>query len=129
MHMKHLPSRSVRILSTSLLLALITLSRTGLVEAHAVVTESSLTKEPVKAHHPTEIVLFFNSNVELSLSKVFLVSEGDIYHPTEIARGKKAGELDIKLPPLEPGDYAIKYKVFAADGHLTESAIRFHVAR
>jgi hypothetical protein len=70
----------------------------------------------------------FNANVEIPLSRVFLVSKGDIYHPVEIARGKKPGELHIKLPPLETGDYAIKYKVFAADGHLTESAIRFHVA-
>ena len=96
--------------------------------AHAVVTESSLSKEPVKANHATKVVLFFNSNVELRLSKVFWVSEGDVYHQAEIARGKKSGELHINLPPLKPGDYAIKYKVFAADGHLTESTIRFNVA-
>jgi hypothetical protein len=31
------------------------------------------------------------------------------------------------LPALTPGEYAIKYKIFAADGHLTESVIRFDV--
>jgi methionine-rich copper-binding protein CopC len=98
------------------------------VAAHAVVTESSLARDAVKAHHPTTVVLLFNANVELSLSRVFLVSEGDIFHPAEIARGKKPGELLIKLPALTTGDYAIKYKVFAADGHLTENNIRFHVA-
>jgi copper resistance protein C len=36
--------------------------------AHAVVTASSLTTEPVKARHATRVALFFNSNVELSLS-------------------------------------------------------------
>lgn len=96
--------------------------------AHAVVTESSLTKEPIKANHATTVVLFFNAGVELKLSRVFLVSAGDVYHPVEISKGKKPGELHIKLPALDPGDYAIKYKVFAADGHLTENAIRFHVA-
>lgn len=95
--------------------------------AHAVVTESSLAKEPIKPNHPATVALFFNSNVELKLSRVFLVSKGDVFHPVDIARGKKPGELHIKLPALEPGDYAIKYKVFAADGHLTENAIRFHV--
>lgn len=95
--------------------------------AHAVVTESSLASEPVHPHRPATVVLFFNSNVELSLSRVFLVSAGDVYQPVDIAKGKKPGELRIKLPGLEPGEYAIKYKVFAADGHLTESAIRFHV--
>ncbi len=96
--------------------------------AHAVVTESSLTHAPVKAHHATTVVLLFNSNVELKLSRVFLVSKGDVFHPAEISRGNKPGELLIQLPALEPGAYAIKYKVFAADGHLTENNIRFHVA-
>ncbi|GAB6047891.1 hypothetical protein JCM19379_17180 [Methyloparacoccus murrellii] len=97
-------------------------------QAHAVVTESSLTQEPIKPGHATTVKLLFNANVELSLSRVFLVSKGDVFHPAEIAHGRKPGELLIKLPPLEPGDYAIKYKVFAADGHLTENNIRFHVA-
>lgn len=96
--------------------------------AHAVVTASSLASEPVKAHHATRVTLQFNSNVELSLSKVFWVSTGDVYHPAEIARGKKPGELWVQIPALEPGEYAVKYKVFAADGHLTEATIRFHVA-
>jgi hypothetical protein len=97
------------------------------VHAHAVVTESSLATEPVKPNRAATVVLFFNSNVELKLSRVFLVSAGDVYQPVDISRGNKPGELRIQLPALKPGDYAIKYKVFAADGHLTESAIRFHV--
>jgi methionine-rich copper-binding protein CopC len=96
--------------------------------AHAVVTENSLASEPVKPNHATTVVLMFNAGVELKLSKAYLVSAGDVYHPVEISHGKKPGELHVKLPALEPGDYAIKYKVFAADGHLTENAIRFHVA-
>jgi len=113
----------------SLVSALVLCSATGAVHAHAVVTESSLATEPVKPNHATTVVLFFNSNVELKLSRVFLVSAGDVYHPVEIQRGRKPGELHIQLPALEPGDYAIKYKVFAADGHLTENAIRFHVGQ
>lgn len=119
---------SITRLVQSLLATLLIFSISPLALAHAVVTESSLASEPVKARHATTVVLLFNANVELSLSRVFLVSKGDILHPVEIARGKKPGELLIKLPPLEPGDYAIKYKVFAADGHLTENNIRFHVA-
>ena len=95
--------------------------------AHAVVTESSLKTNPIDVNHPTEVVLHFNSGVELRLSRVFLVSKGDVYHPLEIAKGKKPGQMLIKVPALEEGDYAIKYKVFAADGHLTEDVIRFKV--
>lgn len=95
--------------------------------AHAVVTESTLAHEPIKPHTATTVILTFNSNVELSLSRVFLVSKGDVYQPAKIDRGPKQGELRIHLPALELGDYALKYKVFAADGHLTESVIRFTV--
>jgi methionine-rich copper-binding protein CopC len=96
--------------------------------AHAVVTESSLTKNPIQPNHATTVVLFFNSNVELPLSRVFLVSKGDVHHPVQIEKGKKQGEVRIQVPALDPGDYALKYKVFAADGHFTENVIRFHVS-
>jgi len=96
--------------------------------AHAVVTESSLRTNPIQVDKATEVVLFFNSSVELALSRVFLVSAGDVYLPVEITNGKKPGEMLIHLPALGEGDYAIKYKVFAADGHLTEDVLRFRVA-
>ena len=96
--------------------------------AHAVVTESSLKQHPIEVNHATEVVLHFNSGVELALSRVFLVSAGDVYTPVEIARGKKPGQMIIKVPALTEGDYALKYKVFAADGHLTEDVIRFKVS-
>ncbi len=101
------------------------LAFSGTVLAHAVVTESSLAHEPITAHKATTVLLTFNSNVELSLSRVFLVSKGDVHQPVTMDKGKKPGEIRIHLPALEPGDYALKYKVFAADGHLTESVIRF----
>ncbi|QSA97105.1 copper resistance CopC family protein [Methylococcus sp. EFPC2] len=104
------------------------LAPTAEVAAHAVVTESSLKHKPIEVNHETEVVLHFNSNVELGLSKVFLVSKGDIYHPLEIASGKKPGQVIIKVPALSEGDYAIKYKVFAADGHITEDVLRFKVS-
>jgi methionine-rich copper-binding protein CopC len=112
----------------TLLAAWLLLAAGGPAHAHAVVTESSLVHEPIKPGHATTVVLFFNADVELKLSRVFLVSAGDVYQPVDIARGQKPGELRIQLPALKPGDYAIKYKVFAADGHLTENALRFHVS-
>ncbi len=112
----------------SFLLLGLLLGNAAEVSAHAVVTESSLRHKPIEIDKPTEVVLSFNSNVELALSRVFLVSKGDLYHPVEIAKGKKPGEMIIHVPPLGEGDYALKYKVFAADGHLTEDVIRFRVS-
>jgi methionine-rich copper-binding protein CopC len=95
--------------------------------SHAVVTASSLANNPVKPGHATTVELVFNSKVELSLSKVFLVNDREEFTQVQIAHGKKPGELYVKIPELSVGSYAIKYKVFAADGHLTESTIRFRV--
>lgn len=95
--------------------------------AHAVVTESSLQSQPVKPGHPTTVLLQFNAGVELALSRVFLVSKGDVYQPIAPRAGRKPGEVLVPLPALGEGEYAIKYKIFAADGHLTESVIRFNV--
>lgn len=98
------------------------------VSAHAVVTESSLRHRPIEIDQATEVVLHFNSDVELALSRVFLVSKGDVYQPVKIAKGSKPGQMIIHVPALGEGDYALKYKVFAADGHLTEDVIRFRVS-
>ncbi len=119
------PSFRVIALIFTLFTVCVTLS--GNARAHAVVTESSLTKTAIKPQTKTTVVLFFNANVELSLSKIFLVSKGDVYQPAHAEKGTKPGEIRIHIPPLQPGDYALKYKVFAADGHLTESVIRFNV--
>lgn len=96
--------------------------------AHAVVTESSLREHPIEVNQATEVVLDFNSNVEIALSKVFLVSKGDVYQPLKMSKAPKKGSVRIHVPALAAGDYALKYKVFAADGHLTEDVIRFNVS-
>lgn len=96
--------------------------------AHAVVTANTLQEQPVKPGHPTMVALFFNSSIELALSKVQLVSGNDEHRTVPIKPGKKRGELLIELPALEAGNYALKYKVFAADGHLTDDVLRFRVA-
>ena len=95
--------------------------------AHAVVTESSLHSQPVQAQTRTSVVLSFNSNIELSLSQVFLVSRGDVHQPVPVTQGRQPGQIVVELPPLDRGEYALRYKVFAADGHLTEDVIHFAV--
>lgn len=125
------PAKSIiyqNLLATALLSMTLLLGSVGDANAHAVVTDSSLKHKPIEVGQPTEVVLNFNSNVELGLSRVFLVKKGDIYHALEISKGKRPGQVLIQLPPLTEGDYAIKYKVFAADGHITEDVIRFKVS-
>lgn len=94
---------------------------------HAVVTEHSLHMKAIHANTPDTVTLNFNSKIELGLSQVFLVSKGDQLLPLAIASGSQQGQLILSIPALSPGDYALKMKVFAADGHLTEDVIHFTV--
>jgi len=96
--------------------------------AHAIVTGSSLERQPVRAHVATTVLLSFNSGIEVGLSRVDLVRKGDRQQPLPIGAGKRPGELRVSLPPLDPGDYALKFRIFAADGHFTEDVLRFRVA-
>ncbi|PKM38455.1 MAG: copper resistance protein CopC [Gammaproteobacteria bacterium HGW-Gammaproteobacteria-10] len=99
----------------------------GTVFAHAVVTQTSLKIDPIQSGKDSQVSLFFNSRVELALSHFDLVKKGDIHERLAVKQGGKRGEVIVSIPPLEPGEHAIRLKVFAADGHLTEDIIRFYV--
>jgi methionine-rich copper-binding protein CopC len=95
--------------------------------SHAVITDYSLKLTPIHPNQADKVELRFNSKIELGLSQVFLVRKGDIHEQLNISNGKKAGQIVIEIPALETGDYALRFKVFAADGHLTEDVIHFTV--
>ncbi|MBV5302501.1 MAG: copper resistance protein CopC [Methylococcales bacterium] len=95
--------------------------------AHAVITDYSLKITPIHADHADKVELRFNSKIELALSQIFLVSKGDKHELLNANNGKKQGQIVIDIPPLNAGDYALRFKVFAADGHLTEDVIHFSV--
>ena len=95
--------------------------------SHAVVTEHSLKIAEVTANTPKTVTLTFNSKVEIGLSQIFLVSAGDKHDLLKLGKGQKQGDVTVDLPALLPGKYALRYKIFAADGHLTEDFIHFSV--
>lgn len=97
--------------------------------AHAVITDYSLKITPIHANTPAKVELSFNSQIELGLSQIFLVSKGDAHKMLEAANGPKQGQIIVSIPSLETGDYALRFKVFAADGHLTEDVIHFSVSK
>lgn len=99
----------------------------GGAHAHAVVTHNSLKLKPVPVNQASQVELSFNSKVELDLSEVFLVSVGDVMTPIVATPGSKPGQVLLDLPALVPGEYAIKLRIFAADGHLSEDLLRFFV--
>ncbi|NOT11826.1 MAG: copper resistance protein CopC [Methylococcaceae bacterium] len=112
----------------ALILLLLTLAQSTSVSAHAVVTNYSLKISPIHVNQPDKVTLTFNSQIELGLSQVFLVRKGDKHEMLHVSNSKKRGEIIIDIPALDAGDYALSFKVFAADGHLTEDVIHFSVA-
>jgi copper resistance protein C len=100
---------------------------TGNLCAHAVVTDHSLKIEQPKINQAKTVDLTFNSKIELGLSEVYLVSKGDKQTKLTINKGEKQGSVLVNIPPLSQGEYALIYKIFAADGHLTEDVIHFSV--
>lgn len=109
------------------ILLILTLLSSSLAFGHAVVTHNSLKLKPVPVNQASQVELSFNSKVELDLSEVFLVSTGDVMTPIKAIPGAKPGQVLLELPALIPGEYAIKLKIFAADGHLSEDLLRFFV--
>ena len=95
--------------------------------AHAVLTGNSLRDAPPKADTAAPVTLTFNTGVEASLSQVTLRGETGPERTVPVAAGAQANQLVLDLPPLGAGFYALHYKVLAADGHVTESVLRFRV--
>jgi hypothetical protein len=114
-----------RLLQISLLF--LSLGYVGNLYAHAVVTDHSLKIAQPQANQAKKVELTFNSKIELGLSQVYLVSKGDKHSLLSIGKGEKQGNVVVDIPPLSPGEYALRYKIFAADGHLTEDIIHFSV--
>jgi methionine-rich copper-binding protein CopC len=112
-----------------LVLLLLSLCQTTLVSAHAVVTDYSLKITPIHANRQDKVELSFNSQIELGLSQIFLVRKGDKHELLQAENGARKGQIIVHIPPLTAGDYALRFKVFAADGHLTEDVIHFSVAQ
>lgn len=99
---------------------------------HAIVLESSPARDAQLAAPPDRLVLRFNSKIEHTLSRATIEPVGG--RPVALtAAGPSANtrpapdRLVIPLRPLGPGTYVVRYRVLAADGHLTEGALRFTV--
>ena len=112
-----------------LILLLLSLGQISPVTAHAVVTDYSLKIAPIHAGRQDQAELTFNSKIELGLSQIFLVRKGDKQELLSAEKGGKRGQIIVHIPALDYGDYALKLKVFAADGHLTEDVIHFSVTQ
>jgi methionine-rich copper-binding protein CopC len=128
------------------------LAAPGATGAHAIVLESSPAHDAQLTAAPDRVVLRFNSKIEHGLSRATIeavasiagsgvsssagstVSRAASGRPVALAtEGAAQGarlppdRLVIPLRSLVPGTYVVRYRVLAADGHLTEGALRFTI--
>ena len=101
----------------------------ALAAAHAIVLDSSPRHDAVLAEPPARLTLRFNSRIEAALSRVTIESPGAGARPRalHVEGTEGADRLVVPLEPLAPGVYVVRYRVLAADGHVTEGALRFTV--
>ena len=122
--------RPGRIASLAVLGALVwaLLGGPGHAQGHGIVIESSPRHEETVTA-PKKLVLRFNSRLEKRLCSVTLV--GPQQSTVILVRQDAEAPPDTliyPLPPdLKPGAYRAKWKVLAADGHVTEGAVTFTV--
>ena len=96
-------------------------------DAHAIILESAPRHEETLST-PKRIVLRFNSRLEKPLCSVHLV--GPRQKTIALLRQEPdspADTLAYTLPPLDPGAYQARWKVMAADGHVTEGIVLFTI--
>jgi len=110
-----------------------TRSRTEIVRRHVRLVKSSPAADGTVAGSPTSVKLWFSERVEVSLSRVKLVSaEG-----TTIPTGKASsipGETDAAFmtavrAPLPAGVYTVTWVTASDDGHPMKGVYRFVVGQ
>ncbi|HKA61307.1 MAG TPA: copper resistance CopC family protein [Methylomirabilota bacterium] len=97
--------------------------------AHAIVLESSPAAGAVLARPPAQITLRFNSKIEKRFTRLTLATGNQPPAPVTLAGDDPAtpDRLVIPIRSRAPGDYTLRYRVLAVDGHITEGALRFTV--
>ena len=96
-------------------------------DAHAIILES-VPRQADSLASPKRLVLRFNSRLEKPLCSVQLL--GPRQKTIALLRQEPdspADTLAYALPLLEPGVYQARWKVMAADGHVTEGTVHFTV--
>jgi len=109
--------------------AVIVVSAPELAAGHAFVVESRPSAGAKLTEPPTEVYLRFNSKIEKRLSHVTISTEKGKPMALPIAADgqDRPDRLVLPLGPLAPGNYLVRYKVLAVDGHITEGILRFSV--
>src|SRR5215469_4337243 len=84
---------------------------------------------------PAKVELWFNELLEDGFNSIEVIRAADLSdkQPVNLAKEKPkvdpadATHLEMEMPALEPGEYAIQYRVLSRDGHTAPGRLMFRV--
>ncbi|MGH8524897.1 MAG: copper resistance CopC family protein [Gammaproteobacteria bacterium] len=95
--------------------------------AHAILIDSTVHQDARLTAAPKTIRLRLNSRIEHGLSRFTLERNGRQEGTALQAEPRGPDRILVHLPALAPGTAVLRYRVLAADGHITEGVLRFHL--
>ena len=103
--------------------------------AHAQLLKSVPPDKAELKQSPAKVELWFNELLEDGFNSIEVIRAADLSNknPPNLAKGKPkvdpadATHLEVELPALEPGEYAIQYRVLSRDGHTAPGRVMFRV--
>ncbi|MFH0350929.1 MAG: copper resistance protein CopC [Chromatiales bacterium] len=95
--------------------------------AHAILIDSTVRQDARLTEAPKNIRLRWNSRIEHDLSRYTLERNGGREVTSLRAEPRGPDRIVVHMPALAPGTFVLRYRVLAADGHITEGVLRFHL--
>jgi len=98
--------------------------------AHAALVKSEPARRAVLRKAPGQVRLWFNERLEPAYATIVL-NRGDTQPVATNKARLDPGDpklLVLDLPPLEPGEYTVRYRVLSVDGHTVDYGYTFSIA-
>ncbi len=95
--------------------------------AHAILIDSTVCQDARLTESPKNISLRLNSRIEHGLSRFTLERNGGQEVISLQAEPQGPDRILVQMPALASGTSVLRYRVLAADGHITEGVLRFHL--
>jgi methionine-rich copper-binding protein CopC len=96
-------------------------------EAHAIVMTSKPAVNSKVAEGPFEILLQYNSRIDMARSRLVLAASDGHTMPLAITAGNSPGSISAHATADVPGRWTLRWQVLSADGHITRGEIPFVV--
>jgi methionine-rich copper-binding protein CopC len=113
--------------ATVSLVALVLLFTARIVDAHAVLLESTPAANSSVKGPDVNLRLRYNVRVEAGRSRLSLLMPDKTVKALTIGQQPSPDVLTAPASGLAPGDYRIRWQVLASDGHITRGEVPFTV--